>query len=70
MGREDVSFDDTDDIFDDTDDAIVADSEEREFRKKAELLDKRRMIEDRLEQRQLKRTIADYYDYDDWDIDD
>ncbi|WP_036591469.1 PA3496 family putative envelope integrity protein [Oceanospirillum maris] len=70
MGREGVSFDDTDDIFDDTDDVTVEDAEEKELSKKTGSLDKRRMIEDRLEQRQLKKTIADYYDYDDWDKDD
>ncbi|MDX1399209.1 MAG: hypothetical protein R3204_11845 [Oceanospirillum sp.] len=66
MGREDASFDDTDDIFDDTDDAITAENEEREL-SKAVSLDKRRMIEDRLEQRMLKRNIDDYYDFDDED---
>lgn len=65
MGREDVSFDDTDDIFDGADDDISAEAEERELSKKTVSLDRRRMIEDRLEQQQLKRTIDDYYDFDD-----
>ena len=69
MGREDVSFDDNDDIFDDADDAIAADDEERELSKKATSLDKRRLIEDRLEQRMLKRNLDDYYDFDDMDDD-
>ncbi|WP_086480921.1 PA3496 family putative envelope integrity protein [Oceanospirillum sanctuarii] len=69
MGREDVSFDDTDDVFDDADDAIAADDEERELSKKATSLDKRRLIEDRLEQKMLKRNIDDYYDFDDLDDD-
>ncbi len=69
MGREDVSFDDTDDIFDEADDAIAADDEERELSKKASSLDKRRLIEDRLEQKMLKRNIDDYYDFDDLDDD-
>ncbi|WP_417597118.1 PA3496 family putative envelope integrity protein [Oceanospirillum sp.] len=69
MGREDVSFDDTDDIFDDTDDAILKDDEERELSKHATSQDKRRIIEDRLEQKMLQRNISDYYDFDDLDGD-
>ena len=67
MGRESVSFDSDDDLLDDGQDNFSAEEEEKEV-KKGKAMDKRRLIEDRLEQRRLKRALYD--DYDDFDLDD
>ncbi|OPX56448.1 hypothetical protein SAMN02745127_01945 [Oceanospirillum multiglobuliferum] len=66
MGREDVSFDSDDDIFDDAQDDV----DDSDLGKRDYAMDKRRMIEDRLEQRQLRRNIEDDYDFDLDDEDD
>ncbi|MAC48274.1 MAG: hypothetical protein CMI12_15730 [Oceanospirillum sp.] len=67
MGRESVSFDSDDDLLDDGQDNFSAEEEEKEV-KKGKAMDKRRLIEDRLEQRRLQRALYD--DYDDFDLDD
>jgi len=67
MGRESVSFDSDDDLLDDGQDNISAEEEEKEV-KKGKAMDKRRLIEDRLEQRRLEKDLYD--DYDDFDLDD
>lgn len=67
MGRESVSFDSDDDLLDDGQDNFSAEEEEKEV-KKGKAMDKRRLIEDRIEQRRLQRALYD--DYDDFDLDD
>ena len=67
MGRENVSFDSDDDLLDDGQDNFSAEEEEKEV-KKGKAMDKRRLIEDRLEQRRLQRALYD--DYDNFDLDD
>ncbi|WP_028299146.1 PA3496 family putative envelope integrity protein [Oceanospirillum beijerinckii] len=67
MGRESVSFDSDDDLLDDGQDNFSAEEEEKEV-KKGKAMDKRRLIEDRLEQRRLQRALYD--DYDNFDLDD
>ena len=67
MGRESVSFDSDDDLLDDGQDNISAEEEEKEV-KKGKAMDKRRLIEDRLEERRLEKDLYD--DYDDFDLDD
>ena len=62
MGREDISFDMNDDS---TLDDILLEEEEKKT-KKDKSIDKRRLIEDKLEKRRLQRNIDDnYFGWDD-----
>ncbi|MBB1485211.1 PA3496 family putative envelope integrity protein [Oceanospirillum sediminis] len=67
MGRENVSFDSDDEVFDDAQDNLSDEDEAKEV-KKGKSMDKRRLIENRLEERRLHKNIDD--DYYDFDLDD
>lgn len=67
MGRENVSFDSDDDVFDDVQDNL-SDEDEAKEAKKGKAMDKRRLIEARLEEKRLHKDIDD--DYGDFDLDD